>query len=97
MQTLLTPRTNVEQNEPATAHVIAPFVSGQARVKPSRNSNLDSLLKIDRAPQNEPAMEMLDLDPAPGVFLGLRIALLFNAGLGIAALLAYEAWTAIAR
>ena len=31
----------------------------------------------------------------PGLFTGLRVALLFNVFLGLAGLLAYEAWTAL--
>lgn len=36
-------------------------------------------------------------DPRPGIFLGLRVALLFNAGVGVMALLAYEGWMLLAR
>ena len=59
-----------------------------------RRSDLDSLLKTHpmpgRATQQAP-------EPASGIFLGLRVALFFNAGLGIAALLVYEAWSMLAH
>ncbi len=48
------------------------------------------------APLPEVAFEAV-LDATPGIFLGLRLALMFNAGLGVAALVLYEGWMMVAR
>ncbi len=47
-------------------------------------------------PLPETAFEVV-LDATPGIFLGLRLALMFNAGLGVAALVLYEGWMMLAR
>ena len=39
----------------------------------------------------------LDGDPGPVVFLGLRAALLFNVGLAVLGLVAYESWSLLAH
>jgi hypothetical protein len=77
----------------------------------ARISNVDSLLEtgtksprsIQIASPGQIAAE-LAVDAIPfdgeltgGIFLGLRSALLFNAGMGIFALLAYEAWVCMAH
>jgi hypothetical protein len=38
-----------------------------------------------------------DVEPRPAIFLGLRNALMFNAGVGICAMLAYEFWAFLAH
>ncbi len=62
--------------------------------KPSIDSLLRDLPSQQAAVDVEPEF---NVEPGPGIFMGLRIALMFNAGLGIAALLAYEAWTMLAH
>ena len=47
-------------------------------------------------PLPETAFEAV-LDATPGIFLGLRLALLFNAALGVMAMVIYEGWTMLAR
>ncbi len=70
----------------------------RAAAKRIRKSNLDSLLKETPIPQAAASAELaVEPDAAPGIFLALRVALLFNAGVGVAALLAYETWTMLAR
>ncbi len=67
-------------------------------VKPARSHDIDSLLRQAEAMSPHASVEAgMELDPKPGVFLGLRIALMFNAGLGIAALIAYEGWAMLAH
>lgn len=74
----------------------------------SRTSNIDSLLKIGGPGRASAASAQAGLEPSHaanalpfeggldgGIFLGLRSALLFNAGLGIFAMLAYEAWAVL--
>ncbi len=71
-----------------------------------RTHDLDALISLElpdrqapsqkAAPLPEVAPEAM-LDATPGIFLGLRLALLFNAGLGVAALVMYEGWTMLAR
>ncbi len=67
-------------------------------VKPARTHDIDTLLRQSEAvsPQVSAHAEM-ELDPRPSVFLGLRVALMFNAGIGVAALVAYEGWALLAR
>jgi len=48
------------------------------------------------APLPETAFEAV-LDATPGIFLGLRLALLFNAALGVMGMVIYEGWTMLAR
>lgn len=75
-----------------------------------RISDVDSLLKIadstqrtveSRAPGShaEAAVGVMSMDgeQAGGIFLGLRTALLLNAGVGVVALLMYEAWFCMAH
>ncbi len=67
-------------------------------VKPARTHDIDSLLRQAEAVSPLATAEAeIELDPKPGVFLGLRVALMFNAGVGIAALVAYEGWALLAR
>ncbi len=64
-----------------------------------RTVSVDSLLR-EAPSQRAGVAESTDAimgEPSPGIFMGLRIALLFNAGLGIAGFLAYEAWMMLAR
>ena len=89
------PAQNPQQSgivPPVPAIPIPPAVPVQGRQP--RRSELDSLLKTHIVPgqvtQQAP-------EPVSGIFLGLRVALFFNAGLGIAALLAYEAWSMLAH
>lgn len=71
-----------------------------------RIHDLDALIRLGlpdkhaasqkAAPLPETAFEAV-LDATPGIFLGLRLALLFNAALGVTALVIYEGWTMLAR
>ncbi len=86
--TVMTPAHSVQ------THPIPPALPAAA--KAFRRSSLESLLK-DR-PALRPATEPeVVAEPGPGIFMGLRIALFFNAGLGLLGLLAYETWTMLAR
>ncbi len=65
--------------------------------KPKPGS-LDSLLRETPARHTSPKSEVdMMADAGPGIFMGLRMALFFNAGLGITALVAYEVWTMLAH
>ncbi len=67
---------------------------------PGRSSEIDSLLQDIPSQQKASAVDAdpeLMLEPGPGIFMGLRVALMFNAGLGVAALLVYEAWSMLAH
>ncbi len=75
---------------------MSPAVPARARSRQPRRSDLDSLLRSHPAREQGTAQDA-NLEPTPGIFLGLRVALFFNAGLGIAALLAYETWSMLAR
>ena len=66
----------------------------------TRTPSVDSLLHDIPAQRHAAAVDAdpeLVLEPGPGIFMGLRVALMFNAGLGLAALLAYEAWSMLAH
>ncbi len=65
-------------------------------------SSVDSLIReipMQQAARHTTPEAELDMmaDAGPGIFMGLRVALFFNAGLGIVALLTYETWTMLAR
>ncbi len=80
---------------PQAPHLpVEPFAPA---AKKTLNPSLESLLK--NAPLQRAGTDIQPeiAEPAPGIFMGLRIALFFNAGLGIVGLLAYEAWTLLAR
>lgn len=67
-------------------------------VKPARTHDIDSLLRQAQAVSPQAAAEAeIELDPRPGIFLGLRVALMFNAGIAVAAMVAYEGWALLAR
>ncbi len=102
MQTALVPHAHPDagthKNSPASMPSTLPIRPSTPAHGPSRqprHSNLDALLKSQPVKEHSAAREA-DLEPTPGIFLGLRVALFFNAGLGIAALLAYEAWSMLA-
>ena len=66
--------------------------------KPARTHDLDSLLGEARSAGATTSTDHdLLADPRPGIFLGLRVALLFNASVSVMALLAYEGWVLLAR
>jgi hypothetical protein len=83
-------------NEAGVAHPVPSTLPHTG--KRIRRSTLDSLLRqspaVHTGTTTEPSIE---LDNPHGIFLGLRVALLFNAGLGLGALVVYEAWTMLAR
>lgn len=69
---------------------------GATQTRKTAHKQLDSLLKAE--PRTNPdVFGALEAEQTPGVFQGLRVAMLFNAGLGILGLLGYEAWTMMAR
>ena len=84
-----------------SSHTVEPQLPSSLRVnvgKPGRTHDIDSLLRHAEAVSPRASADAeIELDPKPGVFLGIRIALIFNAGLGIAALVAYEGWALLAR
>ncbi len=102
MQTASVPRPRSSSSHPQTsllpaaAPKVKPHVSGSAA---SRHGNLDTLLRQapDAAPVGSLAGDTAPSLEMPGLFLGLRAALLFNMALGVACFVAYELWTAIAR
>ncbi len=76
-----------------------PLAPGTVPQSP-RTPSVDSLLRDAPSRQQAGAVDTdpeLMLEPGPGIFTGLRIALMFNAGLGVAAMLMYEAWTMLAH
>ena len=104
MQTALLTHAHPAQNDEAvptpTAGREPASAPAPGRMKPRRprQRSLDSLLK-DHATPGQTVRHDVGTEPdhAPGIFLALRVALFFNAGLGIAALLVYETWTMLAR
>ena len=95
MQTTLTPTAATRSLHPGSISSTHPAAM-PAVSRPRRTTEMDSLLQTPRQPQatTETAVS-LETVPIPGLFLGLRIALLFNAGLGILGFACYEAWTAM--
>ncbi len=68
--------------------------------RPRRISEIDSLLQTPRKPEAAPETALgpeasLERMQTPGIFLGLRVALLFNAALGVFGFACYEAWIAL--
>ena len=62
------------------------------------SSTLDSLLRTTPAQQTAPSYEAdFVAQQSPGLFVGLRVALLFNGALALAGFLGYEAWAMLAR
>ncbi len=101
MQTASVPRPRTSSSHPQT---LLPAAAPQAKPhasdsEASRHANLDMLLRPAPAAASvrsiagdtELPLEM------PGLFLGLRVALLFNMALGLGGFVAYELWTAITR
>lgn len=65
-----------------------------------RTPSVDTLLRDTPSSQQAASVHAdpeLMLEPGPGIFTGLRIALMFNAGLGVAAMLMYEAYSMLAH
>lgn len=99
-------RTPGTQSHPATVLGALPELAAWKVPGKPRTHDLDALLSLgfpDKnsstqkvAPLPETAFEAV-LDARPGIFLGLRLALMFNAGLGVAALVVYESWVMLAR
>ncbi len=82
-----------------TANPVPPLSMPHSGAKQTRkvgSKQLDSLLKTEARPELD-LLGTLDLEPTVGAFQGLRVAMLFNAALGIAGLVGYEAWTMMAR
>ena len=78
---------------------VPPLPIPQSAAKQPRKAGhkqLDTLLKTE-ARTDLDAFGTLELEQTPGVFQGLRVAMLFNAVLAIAGLLGYEAWMMVAR
>ena len=70
--------------------------SSAKQTRKAGQKQLDTLLKTEGRPELD-AYGSLELEPTLGAFQGVRVAMLFNAVLGILGLVGYEAWTMMAR
>ncbi len=97
MQTLLvSPATQPEADY--GSGLLPSLIMPSRRKTSTRQTSLDSLLKTPSMPDAPTeAAPAIELDPGPGAFGALRVALLFNAAVGVAGLLCYEVWTGLAR
>lgn len=99
MQPTLMTQPNVAPNGYKAPSVPLP-ANGFPQAPRTHTPSVDSLLRDIPSQQQASAVDMdpeLMLEPGPGIFMGLRVALMFNAGLGIVGFLAYEAWAMLAR
>ncbi len=83
MSHILADRTPMTQ--PVAAPWIAPPASSAAKAEPAQTA---AYAELDA---------MLREDPSFGAVHGLRVALLFNAGLALSGLVAWEIWTLLAH
>ncbi len=91
----------LQQSQPDATRKLPPIfpivLPAEYRNHATRHSQLDLLLESDVTPFEAMAEEMV-LEPgsaAPGIFYGLRAALLLNTAVGLAGLLAYEVWAMV--
>ena len=98
MQTLLAPaRATTRPHDPGSLPP-AMLTREQAAEHPRRTNHLDSLLQTGPRVRSSVDQELsVELTPSPGIFLALRVALLFNAAVGILGFACYEAWIALAH
>ncbi len=102
MQPTLTARTQTSENgtAPRVPLPLGPLPQMPRTRAPRPGSDLDAVLReipSQQAGTDHDLDPELNLEPGPGIFMGLRVALMFNAGLGVAALLVYEAWAMLAH
>ncbi len=100
MQTILS--TDETREKSSVLHSVdAPSTAALPRVARhprTPSSDLDSLLKKGATVRYAPEVQ-IDFEPesGPGIVMALRVAILFNAGLGLAGLVAWEAWQMLAH
>ena len=96
MQTALVPEHHTPSTPPHTSLLPVTAPPSGTRGAPHLNTHLSSLLK--QAPESAAARSaVVNADEQiapPGLFLGLRVALLFNVAIGVTGFAAYELWTA---
>ena len=95
------PTLSTHTTEAQSNHTHLPLslpLPGTAKKPHYDSSTLDSLLRTAPAQQIAPSYEAdLGAQQSPGLFVGLRVALLFNGALALAGILGYEAWAMLAR
>jgi hypothetical protein len=96
MQTALVPEHDTPSPPPHTS--LLPLTAPQPGTHGADglNTHLSSLLKQApaSAAERSPVLNAEEQIAPPGLFLGLRVALLFNVALGVTGFAAYELWTA---
>ena len=95
MQTVLMHHAPAAQPKQPVPSFPVPLSSAK-NTRKAGHKQLDSLLKTEARPELD-VFGSLELEPSTGAFQGLRVAMLFNVAVGILGLVAYEAWTMMAR